>query len=115
MSMMLSRPARPARCLMLQSVQSGETSSIPGACVPHSATDLHFKNGSSPSQGFTCRYGTASGDPASMTDEKPALASAGLMGQVASRLPYPPSFRDEVTKRPGWQPRGLPDLLNFHT
>ncbi len=48
-----------------------------------------------------------------MTDEKPTFASAGLMGQVASCRPYPPSSRDEVTERPGWQPRGLPDLSNF--
>lgn len=64
-------------------------------------------------KGYACLYSTASGKPASMTDEKPALASAGLMGQVASCRPFPPSSRDEVTERPGWQPHGLPDLSNF--
>ena len=65
-------------------------------------------------KGYAYLYGTASGKPASMTDEKPALASAGLMGQVALCRPFPPSSRDEVTERPGWQPRGLPDLSNFN-
>ena len=65
-------------------------------------------------KGFTCLYSTASGNTASMTDEKPTfLASVGLMGQVASCRPFPPSSRYEVTERPGWQPRGLPDLSNF--
>ena len=64
-------------------------------------------------KGSACRSGTAGEEPVSATDEKPALASAGLMGQVASCRPSPPSSRDEVTERPGWQPRGLPDLSNF--
>ena len=38
-------------------------------------------------------YGTARGEPASTTDEKPALASAGLIDQVELRRPYPPSSR----------------------
>lgn len=58
-------------------------------------------------------YGIVSEESVSRTDEKPALASVGLMGQVASCRPSPPSSRDEVTERPGWQPRGLPDLSNF--
>lgn len=61
-----------------------------------------------------CLLGTASGKPASMTDEKPTLVSPGLTGQVALCRPFPPSSRNEVTERPGWQPRGLPDLSNFH-
>jgi hypothetical protein len=51
--------------------------------------------------GLRCRLRTASGEPASMTDEKLAHASAGLTGQVASSRPYPPSFLSEVTERPG--------------
>ncbi len=57
--------------------------------------------------------GTACEEPVSVTDEKPTTVSVGLMGQVASCRPCPPSSRDEVTERPGWQPRGLPDLSNF--
>ena len=51
--------------------------------------------------GLWCLHGTASGDPASTTDEKPALASAGLTSQVESRRPYPPSSLGEVNGRPG--------------
>ena len=47
-------------------------------------------------------------------NHEPTRESVGLMGQVASCRPFPPSSRDEVTERPGWQPRGLPDLSNFH-
>ena len=73
-----------------------------------------LKNGFHPIyEGSTCRSGTASEELVSMTDEKPALASLGLMGQVALCRPFPTSSRDEVTERPGWQPRGLPDLSNF--
>ncbi len=61
----------------------------------------------------TCHSDTASEESASKTDEKPTRESVGLMGQVASCRPFPPSSRDEVTERPGWQPRGLPDLSNF--
>jgi hypothetical protein len=64
-------------------------------------------------EGQTCNSGTASEESASKTDEKPTCESVGLMGQVASSRPFPPSSRDEVTERPGWQPRGLPDLSNF--
>jgi hypothetical protein len=49
----------------------------------------------------------------SKTDEKPAPVSVGLMGQVALCRPCPPSSHAEVVERPGWQPRGLPDLSNF--
>jgi hypothetical protein len=51
--------------------------------------------------GLWCLNGTASGDPASATDEKPALASAGLTSQVESRRPCPPSSLYEVIGRPG--------------
>ena len=99
---------------VIQGFQSGETSSIPGACVPLAPEDSFAYEWLSPClQGSPCRSGTASEELVSMTDEKPALASAGLMGQVASCRPYPPSSRDEVTERPGWQPRGLPDLSHF--
>ncbi|MGZ9158768.1 MAG: hypothetical protein ACXW36_07875, partial [Nitrospira sp.] len=64
-------------------------------------------------EGHACHSGTASEGSASKTDEKPTRESVGLMGQVASCRPFPPSSRDEVTERPGWQPRGLPDLSNF--
>jgi hypothetical protein len=40
-------------------------------------------------------------EPANTTDKKPALASAGLTDQVASRRPYPPSSLEEVYERPG--------------
>ncbi len=73
-----------------------------------------LKNGFHPlCEGSTCRSGTADEELVSMTDEKPARASLGLVGQVASYRSSPPSSRDEVTERPGWQPRGLPDLSNF--
>ncbi len=39
--------------------------------------------------------------------------AVGLMGQVALRCPCPPSSHIGVVERPGWQPRGLPDLSNF--
>jgi hypothetical protein len=101
--------------LVLYGFQSGETSSIPGTDVPHAPKAL------SASTAFVlplekdspCRRGTASEEPVSVTDEKPTLTSVGLMGQVASSRPYPPSSHDEVTERPGWQPRGLPDLSHF--
>lgn len=63
--------------------------------------------------GLLCHQGTASGEPASTTDEKPALASAGLTDQVELCHSYPPSSLDEVAERPGQQPRGLPDLPQF--
>ena len=49
----------------------------------------------------------------SRTDEKPTPASVGLMGQVALCRPSPPSSHHDVIERPGWQPRGLPDLSNL--
>ena len=49
----------------------------------------------------------------SRIDEKPTPASVGLMGQVALCRSSPPSSHDDITERPGWQPRGLPDLSNF--
>lgn len=64
-------------------------------------------------ESHACHSGTASEESASKTDEKPTRESVGLMGQVASYRPFPPSSRDEITERPGWQPRGLPDLSNF--
>jgi hypothetical protein len=45
---------------------------------------------------FLCRYGTASGEPASTTDQKPALESAGLCGQVESGHPSLPSSLEKV-------------------
>ena len=87
----------------------------PGCLCSSAAEDCSAFNGAFPlsDKGYAYLSGTASGQPASMTDEKPALVSTGLMGQVALCRPFPPSSRDEVTERPGWQPRGLPDLSNF--
>jgi hypothetical protein len=62
--------------------------------------DPHSQHGFHP-VGLRCRYGTASGESASTTDEKPAPVSAGLTDQVASNRPYPPSFLSEVIERPG--------------
>jgi len=47
-------------------------------------------------RGFLCRYGTASGEPASTTDQSPALESAGLCGQVESGHPSLPSSLEKV-------------------
>lgn len=99
---------------VVQGFQSGKTSSVPGTCVPpaserlsaHMALAIMYK-------GHTCHSGTANEESASKTDEKPTRESVGLMGQVASCRPFPPSSRDGLTERPGWQPRGLPDLSNF--
>ena len=70
--------------------QSWETSSIPGACVPRAAADspvvqadIRLVCGALTAQPVEIR--------ASATDEKPALASAGLTNQVESLRPYPPS------------------------
>jgi len=64
------------------SSQSGETSSFPDTGILHAAER-------SPLASWLISgwpmvpCGTASGEPASMTDEKPAPASAGLTDQVA--------------------------------
>ena len=101
--------------LVICGFQSGETSSIPGTCVPHAPGAISAYTAFAPlaAKRCSCQYGTASEEPVSVTDEKPTLISVGLMGQVASSRPYPPSSHHEVTERPGWQPRGLPDLSNF--
>lgn len=93
----------------------GETSSIPGACVPHAPETLSAYTALALplEKDCPCRCGTASEEPVSVTNEKPTRVSVGLMGQVASCRPSPPSSRQEVIERPGWQPRGLPDLSNF--
>lgn len=88
--------ARPGHA----SFQSWETSSIPRRLCSSRRGGYSGRAGCYP-VGLWCRYGTASGDPASTTDEKPALASAGLTNQVESRRPYPPSSLREVIKRPG--------------
>jgi hypothetical protein len=44
----------------------------------------------------SCRDDTASGEPASTTDQQPALESAGLSGQVESCHPSLPSSREKV-------------------
>jgi hypothetical protein len=48
------------------------------------------------SNSLWCRYGTASGEPASMTDQQRALESAGLYGQVESGRPSLPSSLEKV-------------------
>ena len=58
-------------------------------------------------------HGTASREPARRTNEKPTHASVGLTGQVALHHSSPPSSHHNVIERPGWQPRGLPDLSNI--
>ncbi len=47
-----------------------------------------------------CRYGTASEEPASTTDQKPVLESAGLCGQVESYHPSLPSSLEKVGGEP---------------
>ncbi|MBI5671864.1 MAG: hypothetical protein HZC50_01035 [Nitrospirae bacterium] len=99
---------------VVQDFPSGKTSSLPGICVPPAAEGFSaYMALVLMYEGHTCHSGTASEESASKTDEKPTHESVGLMGQVASCRPFPPSSRDEVTERPGWQPRGLPDLSNF--
>lgn len=45
-------------------------------------------------------HGTASGEPASATDQMPVLESAGLSDQVESNHPSQPSFRKKVGGEP---------------
>jgi hypothetical protein len=45
-------------------------------------------------------HGTASGEPASATDQTPVLESTGLRGQVESNHPSQPSFRKKVGGEP---------------
>jgi hypothetical protein len=47
---------------------------------------------------LSCHYGTATGESASMTDQQPALESAGLYGQVESNLPLLPSSLKKVLR-----------------
>jgi hypothetical protein len=76
---------------IVQSFQSGKTSSVPGTCVPpaseglsaHMALAIMY-------EGHACHSGTASEESASKTDEKPTRESVGLMGQVASCRPFHP-------------------------
>ncbi len=72
------------------SFQPGEAAPSPGACVPRAASGfpgnkahIRLVSGAILAQ--------PAGEPAGTTDEKPALASAGLTDQVESRRPYPPS------------------------
>ncbi len=46
--------------------------------------------------GLWCRYDTASGEPASTTDQQPVLESTGLSGQVESGHPSLPSSLEKV-------------------
>jgi hypothetical protein len=85
------------------SFQSGETSSIPGACVPRVAGDTPLTLWHLVLLDLRCQFGTANGEPAGTTDEKPALASAGLTDQVALRRSCPPS------SLPMMSPRDLDD------
>ena len=50
--------------------------------------------------GLWCHYGTASGKPASTTDQKPALQSAGLCGPVESDYPSLPSSLGKLRGEP---------------
>jgi len=47
-------------------------------------------------RGSSCPEDTASREPASTTDQQPALESAGLSGQVESGHPSLPSSREKV-------------------
>lgn len=89
--------------LVICGFQSGETSSIPGTCVPHAPGAISAYTAFAPLVAKRCsyQYGTASEEPVSVTDEKPTLISVGLMGQVASSRPYPPSSR-EGSHRETW-------------
>ena len=62
--------------------QSGETTSIPGACVPHAPEAVSALTALAPpvAKGCVCRYGTASEEPVSVTDEKPTLIIGGPDG-----------------------------------
>jgi len=68
----------------------------PGACVPHASVEFSIIQAGSYSISLWCRYGTASGEPVSMTDQQPALESAGLYGQVESGRPSLPSSLEKV-------------------
>ena len=71
-------------------------------------------NGFQPSyEGSTCLNGTAGEEFGQQNRRETHPISVGLMGQVALCRPYPPSSHIGVVERPGWQPRGLPDLSNF--
>jgi len=65
-------------------------------------------------KGSTCRFGTA-GEELGQHDRRethpPCIGGPDGPGGVVSSIST--SSRDEVTERPGWQPRGLPDLSNF--
>ena len=82
------------------SSQSGVTSSNPGPGVPHAAelSPLAKRLISSWPE-MPIRH--SQWRTASMADEKPAPASAGLTDQVASSLPSQPSSLGEVAERPG--------------
>lgn len=100
--------------LVLDGFQSGETSSIPGGLYSFCsrrllrtmAFGLHTKDS-------MYRKAQPAKNSVSRTDKKPTPISVGLMGQVALCRPCPPSSHIGVVERPGWQPRGLPDLSNF--
>ena len=91
------------------SSQSGETSSFPDTGILHAAERSPLASWLV-SDWPKVPCGTANGEPASTTDEKPTPASAGLTDQVAWNLPSQPSSLVEVGERPGGQPRDLPDL-----
>jgi hypothetical protein len=84
------RPDRPARCQVKQLSSRGRHRQSQALVFLVFASRCSGTSGSYP-VGLWCRRGTATGDPFNTTDEKPALASAGLTDQVESRRPYPPS------------------------
>ncbi len=99
---------------VVQGFQSGKTSSFRVSVFLLLPRFLRlYGSGLSHTSDHPCHSAQPAKNRASKTDEKPTRESVGLMGQVASCRPFPPSSRCEVTERPGWQPRGLPDLSNF--
>jgi hypothetical protein len=90
------RPARQARCWALI---GGKQIGPRRLCSSRQRRVLLMKTGWCP-VGLWCHYGTASGEPASTTDQKPALESAGLCGQVESGHPSLPSSLGKLAGEP---------------
>jgi len=86
---------RPARQSVHWTTDRGRTIIPRCLCSSRQRRVLHIQAGLY-SNSLWCRYGTASGEPASMTDQQPALESAGLYGQVESGRPSLPSSLEKV-------------------
>jgi hypothetical protein len=88
--------------------QSGRGLVIPGACIPRAS--VKGSRRAAVISGAALPKGTARRTRASMTDETPTSHIGGPHGPggVVSLIATLLSWR--ITERPGWQPRGLPDL-----